>query len=240
MDYPPAMVNLGAALELAHGHEMEAIQWFKQGAAKDYAPAEMDLGMALMKGSDGVKIDLAEACHWFDKAKAADPQAYSFHCGCMKRNGKSEEEFATCLAAAAQAGDASAQNNVAIRILAQPIGNVHKAMDLLEQAAEQGSMEAQFNLALSLEGGIAGNKEPARARFWYQRAAEQSDGRAMFNLGSMLEAGRGGPASETQASVMFDGARKLGVTQRVEVPATGVVPEITAYEISHGGDLTQH
>lgn len=59
----------------------------------------------------------------------------------------------------------------------------------------------------------------------------------MFNLGTMMEAGRGGEPSETDASVMFDSARKLGVTERVEVPANGVMPEITSYEISHSEDV---
>ena len=65
----------------------------------------------------------------------------------------------------------------------------------------------------------------------------QGDPNATFNLGTMLEAGLGGTKDPTVAAENFSKAREMGVTSRVVVPSSGVVAEITAYEIARDSGL---
>jgi TPR repeat protein len=51
-------------------------------------------------------------------------------------------------------------------------------VESLRKPAEQGDLEAQFNLGLLYANGIDVPKDLAQAAEWYRRAAEQGDARA--------------------------------------------------------------
>ncbi len=58
-----------------------------------------------------------------------------------------------------------------------------------QQSAEQGDADAQFNLGVCLENGMAEDKKLAAE--WYRKAAEQGHASAQFKLGICLENGAG-------------------------------------------------
>ena len=74
-------------------------------------------------------------------------------------------------------------------------------LDYLAQrkAAEQGDVEAQFNLAGMYAEGLGVAKDEAEATKWYRKAAEQGDIDAQFNLGGRYVDGRGVEKNEVEA-----------------------------------------
>jgi TPR repeat protein len=57
--------------------------------------------------------------------------------------------------------------------------------------AEQGDIDAQFNLGIMYNFGRGVSQEYKIAAKWYRKAAEQGDARAQFNLGMMYRKGEG-------------------------------------------------
>lgn len=84
-------------------------------------------------------------------------------------------------------------------------------------AAEQGQVEAQFNLALLLASGAGGPADPTQAAHWCRRAAEQGFPPAQDHLGLMYAEGHGVPRDKAEALVWF------------RVAAFGGLPEAEAH-----------
>jgi TPR repeat protein len=84
-------------------------------------------------------------------------------------------------------------------------------------AAEQGQVEAQFNLALLLAGGDGVPADPRQAAHWCRRAAEQGFPPAQDHLGQMYYEGHGVPRDKVEALVWF------------RVAALGGLPEAEAH-----------
>ena len=65
--------------------------------------------------------------------------------------------------------------------------------------AEQGDIEAQYNLAEMYTQGKGVPQDYKQALTWYEKAAEQGDARAQAILGSTYRVGRGVPQDDKQA-----------------------------------------
>lgn len=110
----------------------------------------------------------------------------------------------------AAAGDAVAQNNLAIHY-ANGTGGVAKdtgrAMDLFQKAAEQGVPQAQTSLGIMYsQGEVPGaNGKPDRAAAveWWTRAAAQGNSIAQFDLGRLLFLGEGVPQDDVKAAELI-------------------------------------
>jgi TPR repeat protein len=66
-----------------------------------------------------------------------------------------------------------------------------KVAQWYRRAAEQGNVNAQFNLGLMYRRGDGVPQDFTKAAQWYRRAAEQGDVIAQFNLGTMYYEGEG-------------------------------------------------
>ena len=77
--------------------------------------------------------------------------------------------------------------------------DVDKARRLYGLAAEQGNVDAQYDLALMHHLGVGGPPDLAEARRLYALAAEQGDVGAQYNLALMLQNGEGGPEDLAKA-----------------------------------------
>ena len=73
-----------------------------------------------------------------------------------------------------------------VPLSAQPGSN-----DELRAKAEQGDVQAQYNLGIMYETGRGGPQDDAEAVRWYRLAAEQGDAEAQHNLGVMYATGKG-------------------------------------------------
>ena len=58
-------------------------------------------------------------------------------------------------------------------------------LDELRALADQGDVDAQFNLGVMYDNGEGVPQDYAEAVRWYRLAAEQGNASAQFNLGSM-------------------------------------------------------
>ncbi len=60
-------------------------------------------------------------------------------------------------------------------------------------SAEQGNVEAQYNLAMIYDRGVGVENNDSEALKWYRKAAEQGYAKAQYNLGMMYYFGKGVP-----------------------------------------------
>ena len=81
-----------------------------------------------------------------------------------------------------------------VPLSAQPGSN-----DELREKAEQGDVQAQYNLGIMYETGRGVPQDETEAVRWYRLAAEQGDAEAQFNLGAMYANGRGVPQDDVTA-----------------------------------------
>jgi uncharacterized protein len=84
------------------------------------------------------------------------------------------------------------------------------ASDELQHLAEQGEVNAQYNLSLMYDIGMGVPQDDALAAYWFRQAAEQGHADAQYNLGGMYFFGRGVPQDETQALEWFRKAAEQG------------------------------
>ncbi|WP_193185093.1 peptidoglycan-binding protein [Nisaea sediminum] len=119
------------------------------------------------------------------------------------------------LAARAEAGDATAQHDLAISYLTGKNGSKDpaRAAELLREAAIQGLPSAQYNLAVLYETGQGVRKDDVRALLWYHSAAEQGHPNAQYNLGVMYAEGRGIPLNFEEAARWFRAAANQGLAR---------------------------
>jgi localization factor PodJL len=118
------------------------------------------------------------------------------------------------LRAAAMAGDAAAEFEVATRFAEGrgiPSSN-EQAMHWLDRAAKQGLALAQFRLGGIYEKGVGVKKDLAMARDFYLAAANQGNGKAMHNLAVLYAEGIDSPADYRTAAHWFHKAADYGIT----------------------------
>ena len=115
------------------------------------------------------------------------------------------------LAGRAEAGDAAAQFDLAVRYAEGGAGprNYELAVQWYEKAAQQGLAVAEYRLGSLYEKGVGVGKDVQRAKDLYQRAAEKGNTRAMHNLGVL--AAEGGKPNYTSAALWFGKAAEYGV-----------------------------
>lgn len=81
----------------------------------------------------------------------------------------------------------------------------------IEQAAERGDPNAQFELGALYYGGDLGMpKDPAKAREWFEKAADKGEVRAQFNLGVIYYMGEGVKQDYASAREWFEKAAEKG------------------------------
>jgi localization factor PodJL len=117
------------------------------------------------------------------------------------------------LRAAAMAGDAAAEFEVAARFAeghGVPPSN-EEAAHWLDRAAQQGLALAQFRLGGLYEKGIGVKKDLVVARDLYTSAAGKGNGKAMHNLAVLYAEGINGPADYRTAAQWFRRAADRGI-----------------------------
>jgi localization factor PodJL len=113
------------------------------------------------------------------------------------------------LEGAAQAGDLTAQYDLALQRLAA--GRTQEGVTLLRRAADRDFAMAQYRMAKLYERGEGVTADLATARQWTERAAAGGNRRAMHDLGVYFARGEGAPLDEAAAFRWFRQAAELGV-----------------------------
>ena len=70
-------------------------------------------------------------------------------------------------------------------------GNYKEAARIYKDYAEQGNVDAQYNLGLMYYSGEGVAQDYRQAAKWWQKAAEQGHAQAQNNLGALYEYGKG-------------------------------------------------
>lgn len=187
----------------------EARRWWERAAAKGKAQAMLFLARLFQHG-DGCESDVAVAAEWYMRAWQAGNRDNEVESLIPEL-----ESLADQLSAAAQhilgvmhkylmeneveavrrLRQAAHQHHpAALRLLGYcyqhgegVTENIEEAVKLYRQAAELGDREAQFNLAVSYEEGLADLPvDPDAAISWYRKAADQGVEEAFEPLATLL------------------------------------------------------
>ena len=89
-------------------------------------------------------------------------------------------------------------------------GNYKQAMKIWHRLAENGHLQAQFNIAYMYEFGIELKPDYNKAVEWYQRAANNGYARAQNFLGWMYETGKGVERNRDTALIWLKKAADQG------------------------------
>ena len=103
---------------------------------------------------------------------------------------------------------ASAAADFQAGLSAYETGDFETALAEWLPLADEGSPEAQFNVALLYHHGRGVEADPVEAASWYRLSADQGYAKAQFNLGEMYDEGLGVEPDDVQAHLWFNLARK--------------------------------
>jgi TPR repeat protein len=127
-----------------------------------------------------------------------------------------EEQLAETKASLDGQGDAKEKYQQA-RNYSEGFGGVpqdkQKAFELYTQAAEQGNINAQFDLAVMYEEGDGIPKDIKKAVYWYTMAAEKGDAIAQLIVGAIYLAGDRVPQDRKKAKYWLEKAAANGDQQ---------------------------
>jgi TPR repeat protein len=177
-----------------HADFAGALAIFNDSAARGDARAQYALGLMYEHG-EGIAADPQRAFDWYShSAEQGYPKA-QYQLGVMYMTGRGvvrdDRQARQWFARAAEAGDKDAVNRY-------------------RQFAEDGDVEAQYNLAVMYLRGSGVASDPVAAARWMQRAAARGHLGAMFAYGRLYELGRGLTRSYTEAANWYDRAAAQG------------------------------
>lgn len=81
----------------------------------------------------------------------------------------------------------------------------------VEQLAQEGDAEAQFQLGLKYATAEGSARDESQAAAWYLKAAQQNHGQAQLNLGQMFASGSGVTQDAARSHFWFRRAAHLGI-----------------------------
>jgi len=89
-------------------------------------------------------------------------------------------------------------------------GQYEKAAELYRKAADQGDVDAQYNLAVYYKNGKGVSQDHAKATEWFRKAAEQGDAEAQNMLGNSYLNGAGVKQDNSKAAEWWRKAATQG------------------------------
>jgi TPR repeat protein len=216
-------IGQGAAAQVRSGgiapnHEL-AEKWMRQALDLNTAEGQYQFGDLLYSevNKDGHQDtnSFPAAAEWFRKAAEQGLAKAQYQLADMYNSGDlGNDQRSNCipwfLKAAAQ-GNAEAQAEVGELPKYYPNSELLKSVnpvEALRQSAEQGNLDAQFQLAQRYQTGHGVPKDPTEAFKWMQKAAQNDTlsskvGDATYNLALMYEKGEGVTQDLSEAHNLF-------------------------------------
>lgn len=194
-----------------------ASKWCEKAAEAGNVDAMLSIGSFYRWGDGGVLIDIEKALYWYGKAaEAGNEDAIEF----MKQFGDGSSNNVLEMSAIsgiggfgtkwyksrwmieewykkAEEGDAEAQYELGRRLMpGTDYGafkrNTKESIKYYEMAAEQGVVDAMFNLANTYQYGWSDLEPDAEKEFyWRKKAADAEDAEAAYMVGKMYIEGNG-------------------------------------------------
>ena len=190
-----AQFNLGVHSQYGFGvakNLEEAIKWYRLAADQNHPGAMCNLGHCYMLG-EGLKEDHKEAFRLFRSAAMEGSALAKNNVGHCYEHGLGVEQsyknaYQQYFFASAD-GLAIAKCNLASlmkRGLGVTAPDLGKALKWFREAAEQGCVDAEYELGLLHEEGTAVEKDPVEACRHYQRAAAKNFEKATSKLSELI------------------------------------------------------
>lgn len=102
----------------------------------------------------------------------------------------------------------TADDELRLAAMAHKGGETARAVAIWRAWADQGNVDAAYNLAVIHQHGDGVPLDYAQAMRWYRQAAEQGDKVSQFQIGLMYQIGQGVTADEAEAHRWFTMHRK--------------------------------
>lgn len=91
--------------------------------------------------------------------------------------------------------------------------NLPLAVKYITASAEQGNVDAQYNIGCLLRDGIGCQQNYAQALYWFQKAVQQGNDEAYYNLAVMHLEGKGAQRNPTYAAQIFEELAAKGLVE---------------------------
>jgi TPR repeat protein len=193
----------------------EAAQWYLKAAQQGHVDAQFTLGIMYERG-DGVDRDDDKAYQWIAQAaQQGHPRA---------RTLLESDKWLLYLDEQAHSGEERPNPD---RPASTSSGVTREQVDEYIRKAEQGDVDAQYNLGVIFYHGEGMARDFQEALTWFQKAAEQDDADAQYNLGFMFGRGEGVKRDHAQSMQWFKRAADQGhqgAREILEKMADRVVP----------------
>lgn len=190
----------------------EACRWYERAAQQGDATAQCALAVCYADGK-GVKQDMAHAFIWFEKAAAQNVPQAQWNLGELYATGlpgvEADPKKATLLCKrAANAGFAPA--SATLGALFARAKKHERAVQWWTLAAEQGDLEALFNLGQAHRLGLGVAKDEVKAFELLRKAALGGVAAAQSRLGLAYATGEGAALDPIEACKWFELAALRG------------------------------
>lgn len=182
----------------------EAIQWFRKAAGHGHVEAQYTLA-TILETADSKSLDIAEAHAWLNKAALQGHQA--------AQTLLASEKWKKAVPQVPVDPPDSHPAHTAQELT----GN--ETLETLIQQAEDGDVNAQYNLGIMFYNGEGVEKDYANAMHWFVMAANQGDAEAQFNLGIMIGRGEGVTKDPKVSRQWFEKAAEQGHPEATEIVA---------------------
>eukprot|EP00747_Dinoflagellata_sp_TGD_P168000 gnl/TRDRNA2_/TRDRNA2_193453_c0_seq1.p1 gnl/TRDRNA2_/TRDRNA2_193453_c0~~gnl/TRDRNA2_/TRDRNA2_193453_c0_seq1.p1 ORF type:complete len:530 (+),score=99.52 gnl/TRDRNA2_/TRDRNA2_193453_c0_seq1:115-1590(+) len=203
---------------------------YQKAAAQGHAWAHTRLGEMYAQGL-GVEYNPTLALQELQLAAAAGDMEAQLHLGIMYASGADiaqDEAAARKLLSPIAELDASPSKQSASRVRLVADARYHlllldrratearmlRSDPALEQAAQRGDVDAQYQLGVAYEESLGMEHSLANASEWYRKAALRNHTQSQVRLGALLLAGDGGVRQDsTEAAHWFEAAAAQGDAQ---------------------------
>lgn len=169
--------------------------------------AAMTIVAEVFKEGLGVKRDPEEAARWYKLAADRGDRQATFALGIAALEGrgipKDKARAEALFKTAAAAGHAGALYNLGIMTIDAEIQDFKRAADLFRRAADLGSNEGAYSLAVLFREGKGVPRDLAQSAAWMRRAADERNSAAEVEYAIMLFNGEGVAKDEKAAAKYF-------------------------------------
>lgn len=121
----------------------------------------------------------------------------------------------------------SLAQDLAAGLMAARNGDFEAALKEWKPLAEQGDVDAQFNLGQMYANGLAVSQDDTQAAAWYRKAADQGDVTAQSNLGLMYSKGSDSVAAHMWFYISGANGSDVGLENRTNIEGTMTPSEIS-------------
>ena len=161
----------------------KAFNWYLKSAEHGHVEAQFITATFFDKGGTGIEPNHEEAYKWYLKAASQGNTKAQFEISSGRwNNAIPKVQIDGDSISFASSGTEHAPNKTPY-----PKEKLEKLMN----QAEDGDIDAQYDLGIRYYSGDGVEKDHAKAIKWFSMAAEQDDAQAQFNLGIMYGRGEG-------------------------------------------------